>query len=359
MIRFRTFLAIVTIFGLIVFLISRAPQQEFERTALPSVSRPDVEAPKFSRDLAAADTDEALSRARPEMAAAIRALIDIEKSVLRVANDGDVAIEKKLIWLVQRVLKKLRYDPGPLDGKLGPRTVSAIESYQRDYDLAADGRPSRELLHHMKDELRSSGQSRDNLAGTYNNRGIAYADQGVNDRAIRDYDEAIRLNPSYAHAYYNRGLAHLKKGDQDLAARDYNQAVRLDLGYADVPYSEALTAQKPQSNPSTTSSLPATQALETAPAGVSETGQRSFAIQLASLRTRDGAEIEWKRLQRLFPDLLAGRDLVIQIVELEARGTFFRVFAGTFEDRTDAQDLCAEFKALEKYCMVIRLTDAH
>ncbi len=77
MIRFRTFLAIVTIFGLIVFLISRAPQQEFERTALPSVSRSDVEAPKFSRDVTAADTDweglvdidEALPKVRPEMAA--------------------------------------------------------------------------------------------------------------------------------------------------------------------------------------------------------------------------------------------------------------------------------------------------
>ncbi len=69
MIRFRTFLAIVTVFGLIVFLISRGPQQEFERTALPSVSRSDVEAPKFSRDVAAADTDGATPKVRPEMAA--------------------------------------------------------------------------------------------------------------------------------------------------------------------------------------------------------------------------------------------------------------------------------------------------
>ena len=69
MIRFRTFLAIVTVFGLIVFLISRGPQQEFERTALPSVSRSDVEAPKFSRDVTAADTDEATPKVRPEMTA--------------------------------------------------------------------------------------------------------------------------------------------------------------------------------------------------------------------------------------------------------------------------------------------------
>jgi hypothetical protein len=68
MIRFRTFLAIVTIFGLVVFLISRGPQQNFERTDLPSVSRSDAEVPKLSRDVAAADTDEATPKVRPEMA---------------------------------------------------------------------------------------------------------------------------------------------------------------------------------------------------------------------------------------------------------------------------------------------------
>ncbi len=108
----------------------------------------------------------------------------------------------------------------------------------------------------------------------------------------------------------------------------------------------------------TTTSPPTTQALELAPAGVSEAGRRSFAIQLASVKTKDGAEIEWKRLQKQFPDLLARRDLVIQTVDLEARGTFFRVLTGAFEDRTDAQDLCAEFKSRERNCLAVRLTDA-
>ncbi len=80
--------------------------------------------------------------------------VDVEASVLRADGESAVAFEKNLAWLTQRVLKKLKYDPGPPDGTLGPRTVSAIRSYQRDHDLTADGRPSRELLHHMKDELR-------------------------------------------------------------------------------------------------------------------------------------------------------------------------------------------------------------
>ena len=202
------------------------------------------------------------------------------------------------------------------------------------------------------------GQTRENLAVTYNNRGIAYADKGEYDRTIRDYDEAIRLNQGYAHAYYNRSLAHLSNGDQDLAVRDYNQAVRLDPGYADAPYAETLTTRKPQSNPSTTSSPPATQAIEIAPAGVSETGQRSFAIHLASVRTKDGPETGWNHLQRQFPELIGQRDLIIRSVEIEAQGTFFRIMTGPFEARPLAQDLCDKFRSREQYCMVLRLTDA-
>jgi tetratricopeptide (TPR) repeat protein len=202
------------------------------------------------------------------------------------------------------------------------------------------------------------GQSPEDLAETYNNRGIAYVDQDEYGRAILDFDKAIRLHPSYAHAYYNRGLAHLEKGDQDAAVHDYNQAVRLDPRYADTPYAEALTMGKPQSNSSTTSSPPATQALDIAPAGVSETGQQLYAIHLASVRTEDGAETGWSHLQRQFPELIGQQDLIIRSIELETQGTFFRIMTGPFQVHSMAQDLCDELKIREQYCMVLRLTEA-
>ena len=65
------------------------------------------------------------------------------------------------------------------------------------------------------------GQTRESLAGTYNNRGVAYADKGEYDRAIQDYDEALRLDPSQAVAYNNRGNAYIDKGDFDRAIADY------------------------------------------------------------------------------------------------------------------------------------------
>lgn len=55
-----------------------------------------------------------------------------------------------------------------------------------------------------------------------------YREKGDYDRAIADFDEAIRLDPKYAHAYENRAKAYASKGDYDRANTDRNEAIRLD-----------------------------------------------------------------------------------------------------------------------------------
>ena len=47
-----------------------------------------------------------------------------------------------LTFEIQRLLARAGYDTGSPDGRLGPRTRKAIESYQRDQGLSVDGRPS-------------------------------------------------------------------------------------------------------------------------------------------------------------------------------------------------------------------------
>jgi tetratricopeptide (TPR) repeat protein len=69
------------------------------------------------------------------------------------------------------------------------------------------------------------------FATAYNNRAIAYDTKGDYDRAIADYEQAIKLKPS-AETYFNRGNAHLGKSHYDRAIDDYNQAIKLKPDFA-------------------------------------------------------------------------------------------------------------------------------
>jgi tetratricopeptide (TPR) repeat protein len=69
------------------------------------------------------------------------------------------------------------------------------------------------------------------LAPAFLNRGNAYAHMGDTARALKDYDQAIRLDPNYARAYYNRGAVYDDKGDRVRAIKDYSQAIRLKPDY--------------------------------------------------------------------------------------------------------------------------------
>ena len=51
---------------------------------------------------------------------------------------------------------------------------------------------------------------------------------GEIDRAISDYDEAIRQNPRYVRLYFDRGTVHLNKRDYGRAMADYRELLKLD-----------------------------------------------------------------------------------------------------------------------------------
>lgn len=83
--------------------------------------------------------------------------------------------------------------------------------------------------------IQSGQETTDTLANLFYNRGLAYQDKGDNDRAIQDYDQAIRLNPSYADAFSNRGNTYAAKGDNDRAIQDFDQAIRFNPSVAQSP----------------------------------------------------------------------------------------------------------------------------
>lgn len=67
----------------------------------------------------------------------------------------------------------------------------------------------------------------------YNNRGNAYIARGDYDRAIRDFDQSIRLNQTYSKPYNNRGVAYLRKGEYDAAIGAFDEAIRLKPDYGE------------------------------------------------------------------------------------------------------------------------------
>jgi tetratricopeptide (TPR) repeat protein len=71
----------------------------------------------------------------------------------------------------------------------------------------------------------------------YNDRGVGYTDKGDYERAIRDFNEAIHLNPTSIGSFYSRGYAYKKKGDYDRAIQDFDEALRLDPHF-DLAYYE-------------------------------------------------------------------------------------------------------------------------
>jgi tetratricopeptide (TPR) repeat protein len=84
------------------------------------------------------------------------------------------------------------------------------------------------------------------FGGAYYNRGLVYADKGDFDRAIADYDQAIRIGIIDAQGqarcargndverlcgaeiFFARGKAYSAKGEFDRAIADYDEAIRLD-----------------------------------------------------------------------------------------------------------------------------------
>jgi len=65
------------------------------------------------------------------------------------------------------------------------------------------------------------------VAYAYNARGGQYYYKGLHKRAIRDYDQAIRLNRNFAHAINNRCWARAVIGRLHDALKDCNRAITL------------------------------------------------------------------------------------------------------------------------------------
>ncbi len=79
-----------------------------------------------------------------------------------------------------------------------------------------------------KQDIAALRESTPGTAEEFLRRGIAFAQGGEAERAMKDFDEAIRLEPTLAWAYVVRSRAHLEAFKMDAALADANKAVGLN-----------------------------------------------------------------------------------------------------------------------------------
>src|SRR5579883_713011 len=91
------------------------------------------------------------------------------------------------------------------------------------------GRPAHGNRRRRHGGLRPGDPARSKSAVAYRVRGMARRDKGDLDRAVADFDQAIRLDPKNTNAYITRGIAWATEGDLDRAIADNSQVIRQGL----------------------------------------------------------------------------------------------------------------------------------
>jgi tetratricopeptide (TPR) repeat protein len=78
------------------------------------------------------------------------------------------------------------------------------------------------------------------LALVYGNRGWCYTHKEMDDQAIRDFTESVRLDPQPVYSVLDRGLAYHRKGEFEKARADYDTAISKDPNAVDALYNRGL-----------------------------------------------------------------------------------------------------------------------
>jgi formylglycine-generating enzyme required for sulfatase activity/lipoprotein NlpI len=152
--------------------------------------------------------------------------------------------------------------------------------------------------------IKSNTKNSQILAIAYNNRGNAYTSERQYDLAIADYDEAIKINPTYAKPFNNRGVAYQKQGNYDLALKDFAAAITIDPNYADAFANRAEIYQKQADYPTALKDFD--QAIKLQPSMAAVWNERCWARAIVG--QLQGALTDCSEAIRLEPNLAAAFD---------------------------------------------------
>ena len=136
------------------------------------------------------------------------------KNAVYFADRGLTLLHQEELRPRHRRLHRGDQDQSAICGRLSTIAATPI-SAKEDYDRA---------IADYNEAIRINPKN----AIANNNLGLAYFNKDDYDQAIESYSEAIKISPNYANAYDNRADTYAARGDFDRAIADYSEAIRVN-----------------------------------------------------------------------------------------------------------------------------------
>ena len=232
-----------------------------------------------------------------------------------------------------------------LDEKAGPQNGAGLATSLNNLALVyrAKGQLDEAAkLHERSLALleKSLGPNHPDVARSLNNLATLYRLQGQPEQARPLQERAVEI----ADGSLGRQHPDTQQMRRNLAALD-----KAPGAAAPRPTPAAAAGKLALPPPADTPAAAATPA----PAAPARTG--AFAVQLAAVPEADQVTAEWRRLVRRFPQLDQLALQAPQAVEVAGKGTFYRVLAGPFASRAEADATCARLRKAGASCRLARL----
>ena len=139
--------------------------------------------------------------------------LGIFREAVKVAEAGDLDRAIQLYNIVlAREITPAQASLAMMNRANAYRAKGEVERASRDYDQA----------------LRLDPKN----AGAYVNRALTFSEKGEHTAALKDYETAIQINPDQWEAYFNRAISFREKGDIKRAIEDLTTVIRLNPNYA-------------------------------------------------------------------------------------------------------------------------------
>ncbi len=170
------------------------------------------------------------------------------------AFDGGHAPQTAAVWQRMIVLtdKAEVFRGNESVGKFQPGDVLHVTKQKGDWYLVAEKNawlfhqhalPMDEAEKHFNELIQKNPK-----AEYFHYRGIVRSDQGQQDQAIADFDEALQRGAKRSSVLLNRGIARMRSGDLVRAIKDFDQSIQLDQSDAKAFFNRSLVYSE-QQNP--------------------------------------------------------------------------------------------------------------